>query len=980
MAVRGRLVGRAEELSVVLSALGQQAQGSLLVLAGEAGIGKSHLLESAVGVASGEGLTVLSGRCLSLRQHLPFLPIADVVRDLATREGGRILRTALGVCPAYVKDEVRRLVPELGIEVGEAAVTEAVPEDWRRLRMFDAIRLLLCAAADANPLAVVIEDAHWADPSSQDLVRYLMSPTHLIPIPLVLSTRIEGEQSAWLRELADLSEARWLGLGPLSRSETVELVQQVVPASQQTHSDIFRRSGGNPLFVQHLASADVRNALPESLEALLLRRLSGLEPLEVELVRLLSVVGRPLDDVAVHALLSASIPEVADALRALTSRLLIYSAATHTYEVRHALLAEAVGRQMTTGERVDLSLRAARHLADRAGDASAGDVAEHFAVGGDLRSEFDWRLRAAHYADSVAAPVEGARQWRRLVDLTRDGSWTGPEIGTQVNVHLKAVAALQRAGRDREALALSELALESLRPRAARADQVRLLFTAGRLRAISDPASGLELVDQAIALGKSLTPTAEYVRALHQKALFQLMVHHGDRAAQTALLTDALAAARAAGLRPEEKLLTAALAWRAMAGGERDLAVALVERSREVVLDVRDPALEAEAAVYATDVHLKCGSLETVVELGNQALDAAIRQGYPRLFQTVIVLANVLEALRELGRISQVASLVADIAQEAPNGSTDSVHSEIAALRCTQGNLAAAEAYWTDLEDRDEVNGLQFSREFALVRDELFLWQRRPGLVLPDALLVLEPLSQSDESAMAGGLFVLALRACADRAQLARGLHDEADLQAALVDAAGLEELLGRCAVHPFAGDGTPVTSRAESAAWAAELARCHGVDSPEVWASAADAWAELRRPHRAAYALYRQAETILADPGGRGAALPVLRSAVAAAREHAPLTAMIRDLAERAHLQLEPRLQRETVAVAEKPFGLTGREMAVLQLVAAGLTNGQIGARLFISTSTASVHVTNILRKMRVTSRVQAAAIAAQTGLLASS
>ncbi len=92
----------------------------------------------------------------------------------------------------------------------------------------------------------------------------------------------------------------------------------------------------------------------------------------------------------------------------------------------------------------------------------------------------------------------------------------------------------------------------------------------------------------------------------------------------------------------------------------------------------------------------------------------------------------------------------------------------------------------------------------------------------------------------------------------------------------------------------------------------------------------------------------------------------------------MSRDLAGRAHLRLDPPVHRETVAVAEEPFGLTGRELAVLRLLGAGLTNKEIGTRLFISTSTASVHVTNILRTMRVTSRVQATAIAAELGLLA--
>jgi DNA-binding NarL/FixJ family response regulator len=116
-------------------------------------------------------------------------------------------------------------------------------------------------------------------------------------------------------------------------------------------------------------------------------------------------------------------------------------------------------------------------------------------------------------------------------------------------------------------------------------------------------------------------------------------------------------------------------------------------------------------------------------------------------------------------------------------------------------------------------------------------------------------------------------------------------------------------------------------------------------------------------------------------AAAAALRAAAAAANGHQPLLAQVRKLAERARIPLHTpaatAAQGAAPATPPRPYGLTGRELAVLRLVAAGRSNAQIGAELFISRGTAAVHVTSILRKLGVTSRVQAAAVAERAGLL---
>jgi DNA-binding NarL/FixJ family response regulator len=173
----------------------------------------------------------------------------------------------------------------------------------------------------------------------------------------------------------------------------------------------------------------------------------------------------------------------------------------------------------------------------------------------------------------------------------------------------------------------------------------------------------------------------------------------------------------------------------------------------------------------------------------------------------------------------------------------------------------------------------------------------------------------------------------------------------------------------------------AERASWDAERTRLTGASDPAAWNAAAQNWQNLGCPHRAGYAWWRHAEAQLEAGQSPRAAATALRAAAAAAQQHAPLLASIRALAGRARIPLQAPSITSPAAPnpppAPTPYGLTGRELAVLRLLAAGRTNAQIGAELYISPKTASVHVTSILRKLGVSGRAQAAAMAERAGLL---
>ena len=234
---------------------------------------------------------------------------------------------------------------------------------------------------------------------------------------------------------------------------------------------------------------------------------------------------------------------------------------------------------------------------------------------------------------------------------------------------------------------------------------------------------------------------------------------------------------------------------------------------------------------------------------------------------------------------------------------------------------------------------------------------------------------------LSGRLLTAGMRACAELAEQARARNQPA---ADAVDAADdLAMWVEQMGTVPFADHPTVSAIPAERATWDAERTRVAGPSDPDAWGGAAKAWQDLGCPHRAGYAWWRQAEAHLDAAQPAAAAAGPLRAAAAAAEGHAPLLAQIHALAERARISLHApaAVSRRALPSAEVQtrYGLTGRELAVLRLLAAGRTNAQIGAELYISPRTAGVHVTNILRKLGVSGRVQAAALAERAGLLES-
>jgi DNA-binding CsgD family transcriptional regulator len=465
-----------------------------------------------------------------------------------------------------------------------------------------------------------------------------------------------------------------------------------------------------------------------------------------------------------------------------------------------------------------------------------------------------------------------------------------------------------------------------------------------------------------------------------------ILVNEGRESEAAEITERALEVAEQAGERTVQLELRALQAWHDMAAGRDGVALRRIAALASSLTDQDGPDIHTFVGIHHADILLKLGRLSDVVATGASPLRKAAEYGMDRSFRTALVRANVAQALVELGDRDAAAALVDSLTEAGPDPVTRIDYSGRAVVEMLRGNLDESRRRAAQLRALPQM-AVGFQVENDAWESELLLWCGEPELAYEQTQTLLKQVTQVDQGALsgplrtfAGPLLTLALRACADlaeRARTQRNLKASADAQR------DTEELVGLHAVmtpDPFTAGPLRPTATADGATWQAEWSRLRRQSDVALWERAATAWDALSRPHRAAYARWRQAEALLATTDGRAAAAAVVRTAAPQALQHVPLAAAIAELARRARIDLtEPARpgEHDKPPAPTRTFGLTDRELAVLRLLSQGMSNPEIGAALFISPKTASVHVTNILRKLGVTTRVQAATVAERAGLL---
>ena len=435
-----QIVGRSEERDRLSSVLDGRSSERLILVIGDAGIGKSRLMWESTTASQAAGVTVITGACLPLTESLPLLPITEALRELSRHDGGRVFSESLDRAPAYVTPEIAGLLPEL--EDTQGTMNRTRTKSGAAGRRFAAVRELLTIVAGHAPLALVVEDLHWADRTALDLLTYLVDGGRGGPFAIAVTCRSDepGMSAAtrdWLNAMGAVPGVTELRLKPLSRAESHELVTSLVADRGTPDLDgLYERAGGNPFFTEQLVAAGDRATIPMSLAAMLTGRTRATS--ELGPARARGPRGcrpprrrRPADR-REHA--RRPRPWVM-ALEELFEADLVGSDIRGWHRPRHALLAEAVTEDLQPVRRQALHARFAEALSPDDDPSTAAEVAAHWAGAGRPDQEIMSTVRAARVRRGrCSRSPRPDSHWRRVIELSDAGAQLPPRAASGAGV------------------------------------------------------------------------------------------------------------------------------------------------------------------------------------------------------------------------------------------------------------------------------------------------------------------------------------------------------------------------------------------------------------------------------------------------------------------------------------------------------------------------------------------------------------------
>jgi DNA-binding CsgD family transcriptional regulator/tetratricopeptide (TPR) repeat protein len=987
------VVGRDTEAAQLRAALDQAAGGrpAIVVVAGEAGVGKTRLVTDLVGRAGELGAVALTGGCLDVGDGvLAYAPLVEALRPLVgLLDAGELDRVLGGA-----RGELARVVPELGPPAGAGGGGRPSEAPLAPTRLFELLLGVLHRLAEGGPVLLVVEDLHWADQSTRDLLGFLVRNLRG-GVALVLTYRSDELHRRhplrpFLAELDRSGRAERLELGRLGRRDLAELLAGILeePAPPALVGEILARSEGNPFFAEELLAAHLDGTrLPLALRDLVLARVEALSEPTQRVLEVAAVAGTRVD----HELLAAVVDQDAEQLvgllrEAVTRHVLGVDETTGAYVFRHALVQEAIYDDLLPVQRGPLHAAYARALERRIaqrGGATAveqGRLAYHWYAAHDLGQALLASVRAGQAAEATSALAEALGHYERALELWDQApeAAAGSPLDRGTLLH-RAAEAANLAGYDDRAVALGRLALDRVDPFAEPLRAGALLERLARYHWTSaNTPRAMAAVERAVAIIPPEPPSEELARALAAHA--QLLMLLGRHAQARARGEEAVAVASQVGARAVEGHALTTLGT----------CLGILGHTEEGIADLEQGLRIARDLVNADDLGRGHANLATVLDQAGRSAEAAevflagaeaVRQHGALGRFGPNLLPDAAIALLGLGRREEAERLldqVFDLDLRSPALRVRALTVR-ATLRLRTGDLAGAEADLRQVLDEapaplDPQNAAPVFAGLA----EAALWDGRLADARAAAAEGLRLLAAAEEPYWMSELCRTALGVEAAVAEQARARHAGAEERAAIELAGGLLDRLHAVTAAPGVWPTPAVAANRRTAE--AEWSRVTGPGDPGRWAAAAEAWAALGYAWHGGYARWRQAEALLAQRAPRPDAAAALTRAWALADGLGArrLAAEVESLARRARIDLPDAAgggAEEEPAAGEPAvtddLGLTPREREVLALVADGRTNRQIAEALFISNKTASVHVSNILAKLGVANRGEAGAVA---------
>jgi DNA-binding CsgD family transcriptional regulator/tetratricopeptide (TPR) repeat protein len=971
-------------LGLLETALEKASAGDpgLVLICGEAGVGKSRLLLRFADIAGQSGALLTKGICIELAAGaLAYSPmvgalggLADHV-DPATREW----------LAEPARAPLRRLVPELNLP--NEPLGAALDADSRSI-LFESASALLSRLSGERTVALFIEDLQWADRSTLDLLRYVTIATRKGRLLLVATVRTDDAAPEVERALAELGRdqrVQRIDLPRFSWSETGSLIEGIVGVSPSIAllNRVFERSEGNPFFAEELIAAGADGAgVTPGLRQVALGRVKELSEASQRLIWVVAAAGRPLDHPALRAL--SDLPDedlFAGLQEAVRGYVLVPDGDTECYSFRHTLVREVVYKDILPGERQRLHRILAIWLQGEGPIDPSGlaEVALHFDRGRSWRAAVAAYVVAGIAAEAVSAYPEAFTHFDRALALVPSAlhqAGDGPALPETEWLREVTARMAYIVGKPARAVELIKVSLAAVDRTG---DPARAALLLERLGYYAHSAGDYSLfrsaLEEAVALVRGVRPSPASARVFTSAARMTSVLGMWDRALPAAL--EAVEFARAVGARAEEGR---ALGYLGLARARLDLEAGLEDMHE------------------AIEIARQEGNIESLIQHHTGVAAALYMAGdYPRLARAV---QDAIEEVDRMGGALPVSVLLlADQAQMCVD-SADWATAEAVLARAigltgqgtehAEARFAAARLAAARGLAHEAAENLDFCWPFDkdvlperhwAVRSELLVDDRR---WVETRALVAVRLPACHSLSAAAYMIESGMRAEAELAAIARLHRDEAGVAEAVAHAGRMAARLDDFASSPHF---LPLAWYQYARSFhAAEMSRIQSRPDPPVWRGVIDI-AETAGIHfRAIYPRVRLAEALL-ETGARAEAATELRNAhsIAARIGARPLLEIIVALATRARISLDKPSEHASGSTAPDAstaqavlahLGLSPREVEVLAVLAEGRTNRQIAEALFISEKTTAIHVSRILDKLGAANRVEAAGVAHRLGL----
>jgi tetratricopeptide (TPR) repeat protein len=880
-----RFVGRTDELARLEAALSAAVAGSprTVLVGAEAGVGKTRLVSEFLDRARTNEAQILAGSCFEFSGGgLPYGPIVEALRKLTRPLDSPAREAALGPGRA----ELERLLP---IEELHHEALLAVPASGStQARLFELFLRTLDGLGAATGVVLVVEDLHWADQSTLDLLAFLvrnLRHEHVVIIATFRSEELHGRPllRTILAELERSGSTERMELASFSREELATHLGDIrgSPPTVDIVDRIFAWSEGNAFFAEELFAADVeqeRFPLPERLRDIILARFETLSEDAKVALRVVAAAGGRVRHLLVAA--AAQIPEQAllPALRETVERhFLVADAESSTYIFRHALVRETIYSDLLPGELINLHSAIARVLSEdpsldgEPDPLAAAELAHHWVCAGNIPRALDASVQAGRSAARIYGFAEAHRQMERALQLWPRVPSTARKLDLPFSQLLEEASeyALWAGDIDRSVTLVRE-ALSNVDPSDEPARAGMLQYRLGRsLYRSGDVGGSLAAHEASNDLFRDQPDSAEKARVMGGYAgALMIAGRYSESRRQSEV---AVAMAETVGALPEKGYALNSLGVSLTLEGYPNKGINALREAKTIAEKKQDYADVSRAHTNLSFALEKAGMVEEAAKEALQGLESVKK--FDAEMASAYLLLNAADLLFLLGRWKEVDNLLSsDPRLETSNSFGPWLHT-------IRANLAMGMGRFDEAQDHLEIASKEKLRDagadaigpLQACMAELAIWRNDYSAALSAVREGLRLLAEREAGYLAIVLCALGLRAQADEATRSR------DAGTNLTEDA--EQPNGMTLLTQARDIAQNVTTSRlvlpESQAWLrvceAEYMRLHRHSDPDLWEAAAELWITINQPYRGAYTLWRQAEALIAC-NAVDDAVPILR------------------------------------------------------------------------------------------------------------